>query len=395
MAPLRRTLLFALLGLGAARLQLGMPGAKGIDAQQQKVADSVVTNFTTAGNLTSGELAEMERHMKQMVKKVHLNPDAVAHDILLASVDSVAHEKVVASVNSVAQAMKNTDLKVAELEKKLLEKREQLKKSESERKGTKAKEAKPSASSLQLTPKEDAIRSDSGAHTKMVEDSLKKKDDDDAKSQAAFHARLQAVKQQQEFQWMATRHRREHLKSRMILALELNELNDGIDKIKAGDVTGLSALAHQLQLEMPDSQARTKNLLQLQSTPQIEAILSDLGARVKMVEASLKKLDEDEAKSQAALQRGVVLSRLGSPQAVKQKQEVQGMAKRQHREYLWARMVKAVELKELNDGIDDIKTRDVARDVCCLALCCLFLLCLGVAWQKYEPVSSGQFSGPS
>eukprot|EP00445_Apocalathium_hangoei_P072680 CAMPEP_0204150522 /NCGR_PEP_ID=MMETSP0361-20130328/25341_1 /ASSEMBLY_ACC=CAM_ASM_000343 /TAXON_ID=268821 /ORGANISM="Scrippsiella Hangoei, Strain SHTV-5" /LENGTH=71 /DNA_ID=CAMNT_0051105201 /DNA_START=21 /DNA_END=233 /DNA_ORIENTATION=+ len=71
MAPLRRTLLFALLGLGAARLQLGMPGAKGIDAQQQKVADSVVTNFTTAGNLTSGELAEMERHMKQMVKKVH------------------------------------------------------------------------------------------------------------------------------------------------------------------------------------------------------------------------------------------------------------------------------------------------------------------------------------
>jgi len=50
-----------------------------------------------------------------------------------------------------------------------------------------------------------------------------------------------------------------YLKARVVKLAELSELNDGIEKIKKGDVGGLSSLLHKMQVETKDMEARTKN----------------------------------------------------------------------------------------------------------------------------------------
>jgi len=47
--------------------------------------------------------------------------------------------------------------------------------------------------------------------------------------------------------------------ARVVKLAELSELNDGIEKIKKGDVGGLSSLLHKMQVETKDMEARTKN----------------------------------------------------------------------------------------------------------------------------------------
>jgi len=144
-------------------------------------------------------------------------------------------------------------------------------------------------------------------------------------------------------QSMMNRDRRTYLTARMRTVLEQKDVDDSIAKIEGRATKGASLLE---AVEVP---------------PQMQGILSDLGARVQKLEASLKLLDAQEVKAQANLKKPMSHPRRGSARAVMHEQEVQtALSRRERRMYLKARLMKAVELKELNDGIDKIKKGDVA-----------------------------------
>jgi len=144
-------------------------------------------------------------------------------------------------------------------------------------------------------------------------------------------------------QSMMNRDRRTYLTARMRTVLEQKDVDDSIAKIEGRATKGASLLE---AAEVP---------------PQMQGILSDLGARVQKLEASLKLLDAQEVKAQANLKKPMSHPRRGSARAVMHEQEVQtALSRRERRMYLKARLMKAVELKELNDGIDKIKKGDVA-----------------------------------
>mmetsp|Transcript_173241 Transcript_173241/g.555643 ORF Transcript_173241/g.555643 Transcript_173241/m.555643 type:complete len:398 (+) Transcript_173241:74-1267(+) len=369
---LRSVVKFAVLGLAAARVAEWKPASDGVaeldaveialkrvdgmgmDAQQKKAAKSVVqdvekvlANVQSNHNLTKDErkaqvkgaigklqslqsqwqLAAVESSLTKLVTSGHLSPDMWSEA-----------KKVAASVNSVVDQIEAGKLvgdkqrtEVAGAIKQLQSLQQDMQKVASTSNVTKLEQEL--AEKKALLAKDEKELQVFGLQKKLLEKKMQLQ---------RLIGEKQAVEKSE--------------RQRSEAAAQTAQIAQLVEAAKVLAVTKKSTTKTVV------SRAAGKPTTAL--PPQMEAILADLSARAQNVSADLAKMDAEEKKNQANLRHTLDVASKAKvygkrDSIVRGADVIHMMSKRERRQYLKARTMKILEMKDLTDGIQSIKTGDV------------------------------------